>query len=178
LGKLCEGGAVTDVPRPGCDTGFTAFSAVVVTHDQRVTVVNAHLQNSSVECRERALRQVFEDIDGHPPLASGERILLLGDFNLDPFGSDDASTRLWHRYVDMPGKGKPFWYHSGPAERQPPHPTVSVFLLGSKTVDFVVSNFAYGTCVTLGETPGTTRLDGGRGMDHRALFGELCFSAE
>ena len=178
LGEFCEGGAVTDVPQPGCDTGFTVSSAVVVVHGQRVTVVNAHLQNSSVECREWALRQVFEDIDGRLPLASGERILLLGDFNLDPFKSDDASVRLWRRYVGMPGEGKPFWYHSGPAERQPPHPTVSVYFLRSKTVDFVVSNFAYGTCVTLGETPDTTRLDAGRGMDHRALFGELCFSLE
>ena len=178
LGKLCIGGAAIDVPDPDCDAGFTVSSVITVLHGQRVNIVNAHLQSTSTKCREWALQQVFEGTTDHSPLASGERVLLLGDFNLDPFRQNDTSVQLWRKYVGMFGENKQFWYHSGPAERQPPHLTVSVFLLRSKTVDFVVSNFAYGTCVTLGETPGTTRLDGGRGMDHRALFGELCFSAK
>lgn len=177
-GELCSSGAVTDIPYPGCDAGFTAFRAVVIVHGYQVTVVNAHLQSSNVECREWSLRQIFETTDGRSPLASGGRILLLGDFNLDPFRSYDASVELWQRYVGMPGEDRLFWYHSGPAERQPPYLTAFIPLLESKTVDFVVSNFAYGTCTTLGETPDTTRLDGGRGMDHRALFGELCFAPE
>jgi hypothetical protein len=37
------------------------------------------------------------------------------------------------------------------------------------TLDHVVVRGLEGSCVTLGEAEGTTRLDGGDGCDHRAL---------
>jgi len=178
VGELCDQKIATDVPQAGCDTGFTASSVNAILHGQVITIVNAHLQSTSISCREWSLRQIFESVEGRLPLASGERVLLLGDFNLDPFRSSDASTYLWCNYVGMPGDGKPFWYHSGPVKRQPPYRTFSGPLIGPSTVDFSVSNFAYGTSVTLGETETTNRLDGGSGMDHRALFGELCFPSK
>ena len=172
LGELCREGATTDIPAPGCDTGFTVSKVIAILDGVRVGIVNAHPQSTNVKCREWALRQIFEEVDGRPPLASERYNLLLGDFNIDPFRDDDTSIRLWNKYVGMPGEGKAYWYHSGPAERMPPYPTSFLFYK-KRTVDHVVSNFAIGTCVTLGETPGTIRLDGGRGMDHRAVFGRL-----
>jgi hypothetical protein len=67
------------------------------------------------------------------------------------------------------GEGKRFAYHSGPAEREPPYFTVDEVLF-HLTLDHVASDFAQGTCQTLGMAPGTERLDGGKGTDHRALF--------
>ncbi len=75
------------------------------------------------------------------------------------------------------GAGEAFHCHRGPAERSPPRITASYPQIlsygGDHTYDHVVSNFAAGTCTTLGEAPNTTRLDGGSGTDHRALLCHL-----
>ncbi|MGQ9585288.1 MAG: hypothetical protein ACUVXG_07800 [Anaerolineae bacterium] len=173
-GELCMGVVTIDSPGPGCDAGFTVSGLDAVLNGQRVRILNAHLNSGNADCREWTLRQIFEGVNDQSPMVIGQRVLLLGDFNFDPFRQEDKSTELWERYVGMPSQGKPFWYHSGPVEAMPPFPTWSVPLLRPKTLDFVVSNFASGTLVTLGEAPGTCRLDGGHGMDHRALFGVLC----
>ena len=65
--------------------------------------------------------------------------------------------------------GKQLFYHSGISEKIPPNYTY--FFIIRRTLDIVVSNFAKGTCYVLGVSPGTKRLDGGSGTDHRALYG-------
>jgi len=171
-GEFCREGATTDIPTPGCDIGFTVSKVTAILYGMRVGIVNAHPQSTDVKCREWAIRQIFEEVDGRPPLASEQYNLLLGDFNIDPFREDDVSIQLWNQYVGLFDEGRPYWYHSGPAEKMPPYPTSSLFV-SKKTVDYIISNFAEGICVTLGETPGTIPIDGGRGMDHRAIFGRL-----
>ena len=63
-------------------------------------------------------------------------------------------------------------YNGDIAEKQPPYPTLRYPFL-ARTYDHVASNFLTGVCQVLGESPGTERLDGGRGCDHRAVYGIL-----
>ncbi len=71
-------------------------------------------------------------------------------------------------------------YHSGPAEKNPPLPTTENVLF-TGVLDHVASTLLDGTCVTLGEAPETTRLDGaegGNGCDHRALMCSLSMTVK
>ncbi|CAN5217325.1 hypothetical protein BH11MYX1_BH11MYX1_28570 [soil metagenome] len=174
-GELCIDAAVTETADavPGCDAGFSA-SAVVIQPRKGTAfrLVDAHPPSgAAVACRHDTLVKVFE---GDAALARGNRSLLSGDFNLDPFAGNDASEQYFRTWV---GAGKAFHYHSGPAEHSPPHITASYpqgfGYGGDHTYDHVFSNFASGTCTTLGEAPSTLRLDGGSGTDHRALLCNL-----
>ncbi len=174
-GELCIDASVMETASvvPGCDAGFSASAVVIEPHHARpFRLVDAHPPSGkAVACRRDTLVKVFE---GHDALARGERSLLSGDFNLDPFTGDDASEQYFGSWV---GAGKAFRYHSGPAEHSPPRITASYPSIlgygGDHTYDHVVSNFASGTCTTLGEAPNTVRLDGGSGTDHRALLCRL-----
>lgn len=172
----CETGTLCDAARtaaavPDCPTGFS-MSAVEVTPAGGVpfTLVNAHPDsNPGGECRAAQLAQSLVGVDA---LAAAPRALLAGDFNLDPDVDNDPAAALWVDHVGMADEGLRFRYHSGHAEKSPPYPTSST-VLGDRVIDHVVSDFATGACTTLGEAPGTERLDGGEGTDHRALLCEL-----
>lgn len=170
-GELCIDAEVSETAPPpgaGCDAGFSV-SAVTINpaRANAFRLVDLHPPSgNAVDCRRSALVQVFE---GSSALARGTRSLLAGDFNLDPFAGDDASERYLRDWV---GAGKKFRFHSGTAEQSPP--LMSAFYpIGNHTYDHVISNFASGTCKTLGEATGTVRLDGGSGTDHRALLCQL-----
>lgn len=165
LGGLCISDRVVSIA-PGCRTHLTVFAATVKVRGRTFDIVNAHPENRSAECRLDSLQQVF---DGD--LIREDEALVLGDLNLDPWRGDDVSTEYWNNQV---GPSRAFYYHSGPAERVPPHPTI-FYPLFRRTLDHVTSNFLAGTMLTLGEADGTVRLDGGGGTDHRALFGRLTF---
>ena len=165
LGGLCMSDRVVSIAL-GCRTHLTVFAAAVTIGERAFDIVNAHPENRSAECRLDSLRQVF---DGD--LIREEEALVLGDLNLDPWRGDDVSTEYWNTQV---GPTLAFYYHSGPAERVPPHPTI-FYPLFRRTLDHVASNFLAGSMLTLGEAEGTVRLDGGGGTDHRALFGRLTF---
>ena len=177
-GDLCLQGATTPGNPEGCDGGFTVSAVEVVPAvGPRFTVVNGHPPSGpETSCRHAQILQIFEGYAEEPPLVGEGPTLLAGDFNLDPFtdipmgGDDDPSVATWNAYV---GEGKRFSYHSGPAEHEPPYPT-SLFLI-PYVLDHVASDFLAGACTTLGEAPGTLRLDGfddrraWEGTDHRAL---------
>ena len=171
-GELCIASAVAQTADAGagCDPGFSV-SAVTVEPRRGAAfrLVDLHPPSGkAVACRRAALVDVFE---GPAALARGNRSLLSGDFNLDPFAGTDASEDYLRSRV---GPGTAFHFHSGTAEHQPPFLTaVYDWPLGSFTYDHVISNFAAGTCRTLGAAPGTVRLDGGTGTDHRALVCDL-----
>jgi len=167
LGGLCMSDRVVTIA-PGCRTHLTVFAATVKVRGRTFDIVNAHPENRSAECRLDSLQQVFEG-----DMIREEQALVLGDLNLDPWRGDDVSTEYWNKQVG-PAETHAFYYHSGPAERVPPHPTI-FYPLFRRTLDHVVSNFLAGTMLTLGEAEGTVRLDGGGGTDHRALFGRLRF---
>jgi len=178
LGGYCEDVGSSDAPLSQCDAGFTVFAVTIVVHGQPIRVINGHPPNRNVDtCRTHAIRQIFESYKGHPPLASGERNLIMGDLNMDPFRFSDTTTELWEQYVGLPGSSLPFSHHSGPAERWPPYDTIVVGPY-RRVLDFVASDFAVGTCQVLGVSPGTQRIDGGKGTDHRAVYCTLEFAAE
>ncbi len=166
-GELCISDRVVEIP-DGCRTHLTVYAATVTVHSRTFDIVNAHPENRSAECRWHSLQQVFEG-----DLVQSEDVLIAGDLNLDPWLGDDVSTAYWNTWVG-PSETHAYHYHSGPAEVIPPHPTVR-YPLFVRTLDHVASNFLEGSLVTLGEAPGTLRLDGGRGTDHRAIYGWLSF---
>ncbi len=169
LGELCTDADVDETAPPpgaGCDDGFSVSAVTILPrHARPFRLVDLHPPSGkAVDCRRAALVQVFE---GARALARGPRTLLSGDFNLDPFAGNDASEQYLRAHV---GAGTAFRYHSGPAEHSPPLPTAFYpFPVGNHIYDHVISNFAAGTCQTLGVATGTDRLDGGSGTDHRAL---------
>jgi hypothetical protein len=172
LGELCFT-ARTSQPLSQCDNGFNVSAATVRLHTGLVfDVANAHPQSTSHGCRAQMLSAFFKDIDGQPPLLQENLVLMMGDFNVDPWRDRDISAQTWNRWIDDGWGGRSFIYHSGKVEYNPPRYTTA--LPGfRKTVDYVLSNFALGICSVLGETPGTSRLDGGAGTDHRAVYGVL-----
>ncbi len=172
-GALCKN-ARTGRPLKGCDPGFkVSVVTVALPQGVRFDAVNVHLSSISPSCRERKLALLFEGEAGHPPLLQEEKVLIAGDFNFDPWRGGDRSVRAWQRYFKQGWRGRPFRYHMAlDAQGRPPF-TLFAPLVRRRTIDFVVSNFAEGECQVLGATPGTERLDGGRGMDHRAVYGVL-----
>ncbi len=167
LGSLCTSDRMATLA-PGCRTHLTVFAATVRVRGRVFDIINAHPENRGPECRLDSIRQIFE---GH--IVQEQKVLILGDLNLDPWLGDDVSTEYWNTQVGPP-EISAFYYHSGPTERDPPYPTLR-YPFFVRTLDHVVSNFLGGTTLTLGEAEGTMRLDGGRGTDHRALYGWLSF---
>jgi endonuclease/exonuclease/phosphatase family metal-dependent hydrolase len=136
-------------------------------------LVNAHPENRSAECRNASILQIFTDSGDGAGVVREERALFVGDLNMDPWRDDDLSVQTWRSFVGSP-ETHPYYYHSGMAEHDPPHFTL-VYPTFSRTYDHVVSNFLEGTTLVLGASPDTYRLDGGFGMDHRAVYGTLVF---
>lgn len=172
LGELCTTDRM-DVYKPGCRERFSIMVVKVNAKGREFVVVNGHPESRSSSCRAHSVGQIFGATEGLPALIQGEQALIMGDMNLDPWRKPDESTKVWERFVGQ-GIEYAYQYHSGPAERVPPYPTFR-YLTAPLTLDHVASNFLQGTMVVIGESPGTSRLDGGEGMDHRALFGVLQF---
>lgn len=174
----CKPGGLCNIARTsreitGCDNGFTISAVTVLLNNGYIfDVVNAHPQSTDAKCRAKMLSQIFGEGTVQNPLVIEDKVLLIGDYNLDPWRDKDESVTLWNDMIEKGWKGKELRYHSGIAEKNPPRFT-SFLLHRRKTVDLVISNFADGVCQVLGETPYTNRLDGGKGTDHRAVFGIL-----
>jgi len=188
-GTVEPNGLATAEAIEGCDPGFTVNVAIAnVTGVGAFRVVLAHPDSgftsgeAGTACRVAQLEQAFV-------LAEGPT-LLVGDMNMDPYRASGSDVALWDANV---GEGARFRYHSGIAENAAdPFPTYFMGessnllptgallptvedpsgVFARQTLDHVVSDSFFGTCATLGEAEGTTRLDGGPGggMDHRALL--------
>lgn len=163
-GEVCMGGAETPDHPPECATNgsITSVSGVRAKLDGRpLNIVLAHPLNAvSVDddrCRFAQYRQAFSE------LPSDGATLIAGDMNNDPYRDDFfESGRYWHSKV---GAGQRFGAHS--VTESPPVPTWG----GALTLDYVLSDFADGTCRVL---DGTDRIDGVLGRtDHRALVCNL-----
>jgi hypothetical protein len=171
LGDLCYNPRHSPVPE-GCGNGFS-ISAVTVKLDNGAVfdLVNVHPASFSEECRAKLLIQAFTGNEAVPTILRNDNVLIMGDFNLDPWRTHDISSEAWQEIFDAGWRGKSYKYHSGVAEANPPLFTFK--FVKRQTLDLVISNFAQGVCMVLGETPGTTRIDGGSGNDHRAVYGVL-----
>lgn len=159
-----------DSPSSKCNPEFVIMSATAKVRNVTIKLVNAHPHSRDQRCRDDSLRQLFENITKTPD--NKTYTIIAGDFNFDPFRSPEKIPNIWKKNVGVYGSGKPFYYHSGIAEHVPPYPTASL-LVHQKTIDHILSNFAIGICSTLGESPMTHRIDGGKGMDHRAILCDM-----
>lgn len=158
-----------------CDIGFSTQVATIRFIDGFTFDLAAfHLHSVNVPCRIATLDNVFRGNPqvGQPPMLQNENILIAGDFNLDPWRENDAGERALRAYLARGWAERKMVYHNRLGTDGLPEPT-SIFPLLRRTIDLAASNFARGSLDTLGITPGTRRLDGGRGTDHRALFGVL-----
>jgi endonuclease/exonuclease/phosphatase family metal-dependent hydrolase len=158
----------------GCDNGFTISSVTVKakTAPTLFDVINFHPQSTSSTCRAKMINAALYGNETAVSIIQEKKVLLLGDFNLDPWRDDDESVIAWNTFIQNGWNDSKLEYHSGIAENSPPFFTSFLFYK-PRALDFIVSNFANGICSTLGESPNTLRLDGGKGTDHRALFGIL-----
>jgi endonuclease/exonuclease/phosphatase family metal-dependent hydrolase len=173
IGEICND-ARTAQEIEGCDNGFTISAATIKTRRTSTSfdIVNFHPQSTSPKCREMMISTALYGSENASPIAHEKNILLLGDFNLDPWRDQDDSVETWNNFMKNGWSQTKLNYHSGIVENDPPYFTSFLFYK-PRTLDFVVSNFAEGVCQILGESPNTQRLDGGKGTDHRALFGVL-----
>ncbi len=159
----------------GCDNGFTISAATIVLKTGfKFDVINVHPQSTSVECRTKMLDAALKGTK-NGGLIKENNVIVIGDFNLDPWRGTDTSAVFWNNFFSAGWNGKSFDYHNK-VEGNEKFPPYTTYLFGAgKSVDFAVSNFAEGTLLTLGETPDTIRLDQDSGTDHRALFGFLTY---
>lgn len=176
-GEICNRARITP-EFEGCDNGFVSIAATLRTKTgEEFDLLSVHLQSTSAQCRVTSLRYIFGDGSGTTPMIQSEKVLVMGDFNFDPWRDRGPDIDAWNEVMRAGWMGSPLGYHSAIAESDLPLPT-SRFLLMDKTIDFVASNFLQGICTVQGESPETTRLDGGDGMDHRGLFGMLSYKAK
>ncbi len=175
-GALCrDRGSIThDVPEE-CDPKAVVFGIDIDIDGYKLRIVDGHPAATGEECRAEEVRRMFEGYGDVPPLAAADYpTIITGDMNLDPYRDLPESPDIvnWHAHV---GEGKPFYYLSGIAESDPPLQTCA-----GRSIDQVITNFATGTCVTLGEASGTVRLDGEKtskaiidANDHRAILCDI-----
>lgn len=172
-GEICLNSRSVDVPSD-CDPGFNIFGITLELKNGSIfDLISVHPQSFNDDCRVILLKNVFTPENPDESIIKEEKVLVLGDFNFDPWRDDNRSSDLWEEILILGWGGVTFKYHSAIAEKIPPYPTF--FFLLRKTLDFSVSNFADGNMVVLGRSPQTERLDGGVGTDHRAIFGKLKF---
>jgi hypothetical protein len=174
-GDLCVAERTTSEIE-GCENNFASLTASIATHTgHSFDVAVLHLPARGPSCRSTVLEELFEERSAD--FFRSDQLLLMGDINLDPWRANDVSQQTWTRIFEAGWLGRSNSYHSGVAEMNPPHYSLRVPFF-DRTLDVLASNFLVGTAQVLGESEGSQRLDGGRGMDHRALFATLYFPEE
>ena len=170
-----EGGLSTRPVLPECeDTGFTLNTATVRIGGEPVTVTVAHPDSMDDPCRAAQIRDLFEN--AIPPTGP---VLILGDFNLDPFRENNESVRYWRSQVPSRfayASTDEFTLLPGPSQSDPTGEVMDTGdatvppPFGMRTIDFVLVRGLRGSCRV-------QRVDGGGGMDHRAQVCRISFGA-
>ena len=131
-----------------------------------ITLVSYHgssgIKDDDVGCRVKQVEQVFVDLGDGKPGASGNRNLILGDFNTDPARGKavDKSAQRWNDFVG-PGKGFHFISEVGLNAT----PTYS----GLMNIDHLVSDVATGSCWVAGVSPGHPPVIDTSYFDHKPI---------
>jgi hypothetical protein len=167
-GELCLDGNDTAPHPDACGTmgSRTSVSRIDTTVDDvSFALIPVHALNALNQdedpCRLAQFNLALEDV------SISADALIAGDWNMDPYRAPDAfpSGIYWHTQV---GPEARFTAHNVPGDGSTPTPTWAT----AATLDFVLSDFLQGECDVLGETEGTTRIDGEdlATMDHRAVW--------
>ena len=168
-GNLCFNGRTVE-PVEGCTPNFTVFAISVITKDENVfDIVNVHLNSRDSYCRTATFEKIFLQTPENSIIKNHD-VIIAGDFNIDLFRGQKNEVEEIVELVNSGWDGSILTIHS---PINPPAEPPITFRLGfiTKTLDYCYSNFLDGEMLILGETDGTTRLDGGWGMDHLALYG-------
>lgn len=147
------------------DTGFTLATGTIRVRGWPIAVGNAHPSSTDAPCRAAQLRDFFGALPARGP------VLVLGDFNVDPFRESDESVEEWERWVPSRFRhvsgdeltlfpcGSSQLDATGETLDGPLRPCTGP--LRSRAIDHVLARGATGSCEV-------RRVDGGGGMDHRA----------
>lgn len=159
----------------GCGNGARVAAVTVdLSAGGELTVINVHgtsgFSPEDQGCRLRQIEHIFDGIGDSEPLASGQRHLILGDFNTDPARmlDGDASARLWREFV---GSGLPFHWIT-PDDADAPGTYGGLFI-----IDHVVSDAVEGSCVAP-PRDGDDAVMPWAFYDHRPWYCELTLEAE
>ncbi len=135
-----------------------------------LTLVNMHgssgIAGDDEECRARQVDQVFVDLGDGEPGASGERNLVMGDFNTDPgrWSGSDVSAARWLDFAAPPNEeadDRAFRFHTDVGPDAPP--TYSDLV----NIDHVLSDSATGDCWHAGTTTGHEAVIDAKYFDHQ-----------
>jgi len=168
--KGCQDGSLCIVPGlpfpANCDQGFSITAVDVEIYGKQIRLINGHPDSISKRCRAQEVEDAFKAV------VPGQT-MMAGDWNLDPYRGKDESVKAWKQNLAR----KNFHYLSGPFGNSSGYYTDFLPLIDIpfKALDHVVSDFAKGSCQTLGVSPGTKRLDGRFDLDHRAILCKLEF---
>jgi endonuclease/exonuclease/phosphatase family metal-dependent hydrolase len=160
-------GALEGSRIPGCGSSTRVARGVVeLVAGGELCVVSVHgtsgMNADDQACRALQVERVFVDLGDGRPAASGERNVILGDFNTDPgrLASFDPSAVRWN---DFTGPGKGFHFVSPVGPDAPPS------YAGLFNIDHVVSDALEGSCWAAGVSPGRPRVIEARYFDHAPL---------
>lgn len=175
-GKVCRGLSRTATPVAGCDDGFT-LSAVTAKFDgTKLDLIVAHPPSGAMpenkQCRAAFLPAALDEAGS---LRTQPRVILGGDFNMDPYRkAGDADVAYWRSRVrfEASASGPALVMHSGLTENDPPFWSAP---LNRQTWDHVLSTGFVGRCLTLGAADGFPALDAPQGeeihrLDHLAQY--------
>jgi len=135
-------------PIKGCGSGArVARGRVKRRNGDVVTIISIHgtsgFKAADQGCRAKQVERIFVDFGDGKPGVSGNRNLILGDFNTDPgrAASLDISAGRWSDFV---GKGKPFQFVSlvGPSAPRS--------YRGLADIDHIVTDAFRGKCTYRG----------------------------
>ena len=152
---------------PNCGGGSRVGRGIIdLVGGGEITVVGVHgnsgASDDDIQCREDQADQIFDDFDG-PPLANGERNIVLGDLNTDPGRAKlvDNSADRWEDYVN---DNTPFHFVTD----------VGFFAeatyAGVANIDHVISDAFDGECRAAGITPGAGPVIPTAHFDHTAII--------
>lgn len=138
-----------------------------------LTLVSVHgtsgLTAEDQACRVAQFEQVFVDLGDGAPGASGDRNLVMGDFNTDParLAVADVSAQ---RLNDFVGEGKAFHFVTAVGEDAPPT------YAGIANIDHVISDVLDGDCWTAAVSEGHPDVIGDRYFDHHPVVCTMVLS--
>ncbi len=168
-GDLCLEG-MDGFTVPTCGSGARVARGVIALADGgELTLVNVHgssgLSGEDKACRVAQVEQVFVDLGDGAPGTSGERNLVLGDFNTDPgrWLESDVSAARWRDFAAPSGEGdgsQAFTFHTDVG------PDATTTYSGLANIDHALSDFAEGGCWHAGVTDGRPAVTDARYFDH------------
>ena len=158
----------------GCGGGARVGRAVIDRPSgESLTVVHLHatsgVKPEDERCRIAQLDQIFVDLGDGAPAASGERNVVLGDFNVDPYRgfASQPSARHFRTLVGIDGEPRRFTFLS-PAGANAPGG-----YQGRSDIDHIISDRLRGDCWIAGLAGRPPVLADALYFDHRPVVCSL-----